>query len=220
MEPLRIDFYLNGAITRSPHPIHLDSLIAGEIIRHLPMTENRDTQIERVLANLPFAKLHFGEEWVWAASTIAFRWTSPALRMAGVKRNSAENIAMNSPVIAGLKPQHKIDMNRGKWKPAQWATNLQESDHAIAFAMGDKARIEDALAGVTTLGSARRYLSAEISRIEVSCDPRAKSLAARRFLPPNAIDGLPLREGALKMPLHLRQHQTIVADNHLDYADA
>lgn len=219
MEPLRIEFHLDGAVITPSHPIHLDSLVAGEILRAAGADKLPQSEIDRILNDLPFARLDYSGASVWAASSIAFRSTGPTLRMAGTKRIAVEDIADNVGLIAGARATTKIETSRGKWKSAQWARSLHQADLAVAFAIGSRTAIADALARVESIGAARRYLSAVILGVTVIPDERALELAKRRYLPAGAIEGLPHVEGALKMPLHDRRNRTIVADNHLEFAD-
>jgi CRISPR type IV-associated protein Csf3 len=219
MEPLRIEFHLDGAVIPPSHPIHLDSLVAGEILRAAGVETISQPKIDKILDGLPFARLDFHGASVWAASSIAFRWTGPTFRMAGTRRIAVEDIADNVDRIVGAKTSTKIETARGKWKSAQWATSLQQADLGVAFAIGSRSTLEDALARLESIGAARRYLSAVVLGVTITPDERALELAKRRYLPAGAIDGLPHIEGAIKMPLYDKRNRTIVADNHLEYAD-
>lgn len=217
-EPIRIDFAICGLVGRSHHPIHLDALIAQRMIKAECGLAPSQDDADRILAALPLERRDFGGEWVWTASSIAFDWSGPATQVAGVRAFRPANIAKHLDIIAKSKDYHGIHTGKGPWKSEQYSNPLQQARAARAYAIGDRERISQLLEGLDAIGTQRRHNNANVRSVTVTRDETAFDLWKRRYLPLGAEVKAPCREGAFKLPMFERSHQTIVKDNHLEYS--
>lgn len=216
--PLRVDFTLAGVVGRSPHPIHLDAMIASHLIRSQFGLAPTQEQADHALANLPLEKREIGDTWVWAASSIAFEWTGPASQVTGIRAFRAPDIAKHCDVIRGKRGDAGIDTGKSQWKSEQYANPIQQASRARAYAIGDLEAIRTLLEGMTSIGAQRRHNPANVIGVTVEPDPAALDLWVRRYLPFAADIKAPCREGAYRLPMFERGNQTVVKDNHLEFA--
>lgn len=217
-EPLRVDFTVVGLVGRSAHPIHLDAMIAKLLIQTELGFAPGQGEAERLLEELPLERKSIADTWVWAASTIAFKWTGPATQFAGVRAFRASEIANQIDVIEKVKSSQKIDTGSGKWKSEQYANPVQQASHARAYAIGDIEKIRSLLGSLTSIGAQRRHNPANVTSVHIEHDEAALELWNRRYLPPAANVKAPRREGSYRLPMFERRNQTVVKDNHLEYA--
>lgn len=215
--PMRVEFMLAGLVGRSHHPIHLDSLIAHELIRTRYGLSPTGAQIEDALLDLPLERRTIGGDWVWAASTIAFEWKGPPVQLAGTRALRAPEIQKHIDVIAKAKRTHTIDTTRGKWKADQYAASLQQASAARAYLVGDRMKIEPLLKGISTLGARRRHGTCVVSNVALIDDEAAANQCMRRYLPAASNIAGRKREGAYRLPMFDHRNQTIVIDNQLEY---
>lgn len=218
MTPLRIDITLVGPIGRPARPIHLDSLIAHQIVqRDLP--PNADIPaIRQKIEELPLERRDVGGDWVWAASSVAFEWRTPPSQNFATRSVRAPTIAewQMQGIFTNRREESAIDTSRGTFKAAVYAHELQWAPRAVAYCIGDKDEITDLLANLESIGARRRLGGGQIANLEVVEDPVAKDLWPHRYLPMDAAAGIPV-EGAYRLPLFDRSHQTIVRDNSLTF---
>lgn len=216
MSPLRIEISLAGPIARPVRPIHLDSLIAHQLVqRDLPPDVDIPTIREKI-ASLPLGRAEIGGDWVWMASSVAFEWLTPPAQHFAVRAVRAPAIAewQLKGIFTNRKEDSAIDTARGTFKASTYAHEVQWARRAVAYCVGDKDKIVDLLSRIENIGTRRRLGSGQVTSIEVIDDPQAEKLWQRRYLPAGAADGR-LVEGAYRLPLFDRTHQTIVRDNSL-----
>lgn len=216
MKPLRVEFELVGPIGRPARPIHLDSLIAHQLVRRDLPPDADIPSIRQRIDNLPLQRADIGGDWVWMASSLAFEWTTPPTQEFAVRAVRAPIIAEFQ--LAGLftnrRPETKIDTSRGTFKAATYAHEMQWAKKAIAFCLGDENEISDLLQRIESIGARRRLGGGQVRRISITEDPSALDLWSRRYLPAGAECGK-LVEGAYRLPLFDRSHQTMIRDNSL-----
>lgn len=215
MEPLRIDFVIAGLVGRGPHPIHLDSLVAHQLVRRDlgPSPDPKDAL--ELLEKLPLARRTIGNEWVWAASSIAFTWSGPAVQFPGTRAFRASTLAADLDVIARTKITSQINTGSGHWKCEQYAVEAQQATNAVAYAIGMRDELTDLLGRIHTIGARRRHETAAVISVTITPDETAEHRWQCRYLPRQAEITAPLREGAFRLPLFDRANRTVIKDNHL-----
>lgn len=216
MQPLRIEFTLAGPTGRPARPIHLDSLIAHQLVQRDLPPNVEIAAIRDAINKLPLERLDIGGDWVWAASTLAFAWDTPPQQHLATR--SFRGPAIAEVQLAGLFSNRKssapVDTTRGIFKTALYTHETQWARRAVAFCIGDKAEITDLLGRIEHIGARRRLGGGRVVSVDIVEDEAAHELAKRRYLPAAASEGR-MVEGAYRLPLFDRAHQTIVRDNSL-----
>lgn len=221
MTPLRIEITLIGPVERPARPIHLDSLLASQVIRRdMPM----ETDIQKIrtrIEDLPLEREDIGGDWVWKASTLAFEWTSQPMQEFATRAIRPEAIAntLKTGLINNFAINTRIDTAKGSLKSAVYTHETQWARSAVAYCVGDLDEIERLLQGLDSIGARRRLGNGRIKAVEVHEDMRAHNLWSHRYLPAEAKAGR-LVEGAYRLPLFERTHQRVVRDNQLEWRDA
>ena len=221
MTPLRIEIDLVGPIERPARPIHLDSLIANLLVRDEIPHETDVATIRERIADLPLERADVGGDWVWKASTLAFDWSSQPMQEFATRAIRPQAVAevLKTGLITNYGIDTKIDTARGQLKSATYAHEIQWARAAVAYCVGDRVRLTDLLSGLESVGARRRLGNGRVREVRIVEDVRAADLWMRRYLPQDAEVGT-MVEGAYRLPLFDRSHQTIVRDNHLRWQGA
>lgn len=221
MTPLRIEIDLVGPVERPARPIHLDSLIANLMVTTEIPRETDVATIRAHIERLPLGRADVGGDWVWQASSVAFDWTTPPMQEFATRAIRPEAVAgvLKTGMISNFGVDTKIDVARGQLKSATYAHEFQWARSGVAYCIGDRARLEELLDGLESIGARRRLGNGQVSAVRVVPDAAAASLWKRRYLPQGAVEGR-MVEGAYRLPLFDRTHQRIVRDNHLEWDGA
>ncbi len=219
MKPFRVEFELTGPMTRPDHPIHLDSLIAHQLVKTTLLLGASVAEMRAATADLPLQKMIVGEDWIWAASTLAFNWSSAPFQDVGIRNFRSCHIAKYVDVLSGVKFTSKIETDRGIQKTEQYAVSMQYADTAVAYGIGDIAKIQSLLEGIETLGARRRHATMAVLSVKVIEDNRGHDLWQKRYLPPSNRLNEVLMQGAYRLPLFDVEHRTIIDNNQLVFDD-
>lgn len=213
MTPLRIEFEIDGPVYPQAHPLHLDSLVASQMVLSRADPPDAD-ELQKILANLPFEKALFGSEWVWKASAVQFEWDGlPSHESWTMKIDPADLYRlMEEGVVQDMKPTSKIDMARGPLKAGQGVHECRWAKTAHAWAVGDKDRLQQQLETLHQIGTKRRLGAGRVRRVSIVEDPEALTRWASRYLPAAAKLGIAV-EGALRPPYFARDQQQMVLNN-------
>lgn len=217
MKPLRINFELVGPIGRPARPIHLDSLIAHELVqRDLPIDADIPS-IRSKIEQLPLERGDIGGDWVWKASTLAFEWMTPPAQRFAIRAANADAIMewQQKGLFNNRRADSSVDTSRGVFKSAIYAHEIQWARQAVAYCIGDEDEVTALVSEIENIGARRRLGGGRVARITVTPDEQANELWMRRYLPNGAPEGR-LVEGAYRLPLFDRTHQTVVRDNSLE----
>jgi len=217
MEPLRLTWTLAAPMVASPHPLHLDGLLAyaqtEETLAGISIAE-RDARTLREVATAP---LPLGREerdglWCWQASVLRPRdgvlgqsmryWTRKTDPEDYARRIASGQI--EARINVPLKPYERIiDMQRGTLKQLYKFFPIRDVPTVEAWCIGDKDRIEELLAPdsgyVTHLGGKARMGFGKVRSFTIERDQEALSQWQRRAMPwPQA--GAALTELAVRPP--------------------
>lgn len=219
--PLRIEMDLAGPMERPADPIHFDGLIAHLLVkRDLPADATID-RIRTTILALPLERRETGGDWTWAASTIAFEWTSPPMHGFATLAIRAAEISrfQETGAFTNRKPETKIDTSKSTFKAGVWARERQWAARAVAFCIGDEEEVRDLLSRLEQIGPRRRLGAGMVTGTRVVVDGRAHDLWSRRSLPLH--DGLGrLAEGSYRLPAFDVANRTIVRTRPLEWRDA
>lgn len=220
MIPLRVQIDLNGPIERPARPIHLDALVAHQLVEQTYPAVRVQSQIRALLEELPFDRATVGSDWVWTASSLAFHWISPPMQSFAKRDVRAKDIAAfaKAGLFSNLGSNSLIKTSTGLGKPTIYAHEQQWASKAVAYCIGDAEIISSLLSTLSVIGARRRITSVQVTAVNVRQEPVAATLWRRRYLPVGGGGGR-LIEGAYRLPLWDREHQTIVEDNSLTWED-
>lgn len=212
MTPLRIDMEIGGPMYPQAHPLHLDSLIASQMVLAQSSPPN-ETQLAQLLDTLPFERAHFGEEWVWKASAVQFVWEGlPTHESWTMPVSNADLYQQIENGIVNMRGTSKIDTARGEFKAGMGLHESRWAKSARAWAIGDKKILERLLGTLHQIGTKRRLGAGRIRSLTVNEDPEASTLWANRYLPVSAKQGIPV-EGTFRPPYFARDQQKMVLNN-------
>src|SRR5690606_6525986 len=115
MTPLRIDFHLVGPLGRPARPIHLDSLIAHQLVQRDLGSDAEVARIREKIGALPLERAEIGGDWVWMASSIAFAWETPPSQHFAARAVRAPKIAewQLQGIFTNRNEASQIDTARG-----------------------------------------------------------------------------------------------------------
>lgn len=212
MTPLRIDFEINGPIYPQAHPLHLDSLVASQIVLAAAEPPTAE-ELQTILDTLPFEKANYRSDWVWKASALQFQWQGlPAHESWTMKVNAPDLYRLMEEGVLDERPTSLLDTVRGKWKAGQGVHELRWAKSATAWAVGDEAILRDHLGTLDQIGIKRRLGAGRIRRVTIVEDPQALNLWSSRYLPVAARLGTAV-EGAMRPPYFARDQQQMVLNN-------
>jgi CRISPR type IV-associated protein Csf3 len=217
MEPLRLTWTLAAPLVASPHPLHLDGLLAYAQTEETLAGLSIDDRDPRALREVATAPLPLGREerdglWCWQASVLRPRdgVLGQSMRYWTRKTDSEDfarrvgNGQIDLRVSVPLTPYERvIDVQRDELKQLYKFFPIRDVPAVEAWCIGDKDRIEELLAVesgyVTHLGGKARMGFGKVRSFAIERDPEASSRWQRRATPwPQA--GAAIAELAVRPP--------------------
>ncbi len=199
MEALKITFKLATPFVSNGYPIHLDSILGHAYVRHyLPDSpEKNEDQLFAILEDLPIEKHHQEGDWVYKCSALipvgdkshstrffTRRYPEMEIAKATVKGDIKNG---NFKKEEGLeRHKMKLDIGRGPQKKVLSYYPLTGCDELVAYCIGEKELIEEALAEwgyITHVGSMRRMGNGFISGVTIEIDESALENWKKRATP-------------------------------------
>jgi CRISPR type IV-associated protein Csf3 len=175
-QPLRVDFELLGPmVVPDRHPLLLDGLLLALQGTRLPLPfVSRQLPIQHV-ANPSWG----AGEFVWLASALQVQWVGPAsdryLSRNAKTREILDDAAIHGGTVA--------DSSRGMSKLARKRIMVRNAERATAWCLGDLAKVQQALASVTSIGAQRLLGFGQVHSCAVSVDAEANEKAWLRPVP-------------------------------------
>ncbi len=215
LQGLRVKWKLSSPMLDGAYPLHLDSIIAYAVT-HEKLRNGASGPIESLADDLPLAKEHRGDDWIWKASALmSDRVHERGMRL-WTRKFDAEDWSRrvvsrhtDLRVKFPLKPYEQvIDTARGFNKQHFQHLPVKYVSSVTAYCIGDHDRLVKLLAPesgyMIALGGRRRMGLGTIldGGFEIEPDARAMDLWQLRLLPWEHEGAVPIT-AATKPPYHL-----------------
>lgn len=160
MTPFKVTFQLATEVVVSPHPVHLDALVAFAAfteheVLHGPATDKVANEIHE---SLPLKKVEYGQkkggaQWIYAASQLLWGEPGPMWQESQTLFVDPQDYALLRDCVRN--PLNYINKGTGQYKSYDLRRELRRYKSAVAYAIGDigevQALLEDHLKSVGKL---------------------------------------------------------------------
>lgn len=163
--PLKIRWRFARPMVARQHEIHLDALLA----RARVIEAGEDWSVQH---DLPLERASHGDAWCFKASALVFE-PLEAVRLTHMsRRTDMHRISLDGESGGPLNlRQAQINMGSGPLKGFSWFQHTQWVNQAHAWCVGDRERVTELLARITSIGKLGRNSFGLINDFKVDDAP-------------------------------------------------
>lgn len=158
IEPLRIEWELSAPMVISPHPLHLDGLLALAASRRFEVEEGLHWSAAgaKGKAQLPLDRWTCAGEWGWCASILLpFGASQPRMQTA-IRKTEPDKIAADRSAGFVEVKRNKIPLGTGPLRNYDYRFVTREINSISAWCLGDYQEIEELVAWIDAIGPMTR----------------------------------------------------------------
>lgn len=148
--PLKIRWRFARPMIARQHEIHLDALLA----RARVIEAQEDWSVQH---DLPLERAQVGDAWCFKASALVFDSMESVRLTHMTRRTDIHRISLDGEPGGPLNlRQAKINLGSGTLKGYSWFQHTQWVNEARAWCVGDRERVTELLARITSIGKLGR----------------------------------------------------------------
>jgi CRISPR type IV-associated protein Csf3 len=182
IEPFCVTWRLSQPVCLSERPLHLDALLAWARVREALQSGRTAQEALKAQLDLPLESAVKGDNQIWKASALMFRFQSTPFLVQMTRRTSTEELAFARETIVTTR-KNKITQGTGQFKDFDLRITCQLVEKVEAYGVGDIAAVGALLEQVSALGKLTRNGWGTIADMQISPDSEALEKWRFRTLP-------------------------------------
>lgn len=213
MKPIEVRWRLRTPVVLSPHPLHLDGLLALARARQIEAQQDRpwSEAVRMAQEALPLGRWAVAGQAGWQASMLEYQeFVDRPVMQTAIRKTDPDRIAeARADGIVECK-KNVIALGTGPQRNYDYRYVTQQARQAVAWAIGDPAEVYDLLEWVDAIGGKARNGWGLVRDVAVEEVPESECRWWWRHLPKqDGISGV-VKMGATVPPYWARRNWEVV----------